>query len=422
MASLLKSVASPRNLKPEILVVGSGWAGYTLARQANKALMNVTLLSPRNHFLFTPLLTTTTVGTLEFRNICEPVRNIKNLLYYQATCNSLNLAHNRISCLTNDNSRFDLSYDALVLALGAESNTFKIKGVCENCFFMKQISDASAIRSKIISLFESTNLPNVDEMTKRERLTFVIVGAGPASIEFSAELYDFIVQEASRLYPHFKDYLRIYIVEAMKDILGMFHPDLRLYARKTFSSRNIHVLTGTAVTEVNRNEIILSDGQKIKTGMIVWNTGNKQTPFVESVDLLKEGRSQRLVIDEYCRVSDSKGNIVKNVFALGDCAVNGERALPPTAQVAYQQADWLARSLNGKETGPFKYVHRGTLAYIGDHKALADTGLWCLKGTPAWIFWNLVYIAKLFSLKSKIMVPLQWFINYLFGRSVVQLK
>lgn len=58
--------------KPRVLILGSGWAGNTLARRLQKNLFDVRMISPSNHFLFTPLLPSTAVGTLEFRAIQEP--------------------------------------------------------------------------------------------------------------------------------------------------------------------------------------------------------------------------------------------------------------------------------------------------------------------------------------------------------------
>ena len=57
------------------MILGTGWGSYSVLRSVNKKLFDVIVISPRNHFLFTPLLASTTVGTLEFRSIIEPVRN-----------------------------------------------------------------------------------------------------------------------------------------------------------------------------------------------------------------------------------------------------------------------------------------------------------------------------------------------------------
>ena len=53
--------------KSNLVIIGAGWGGFRLARDIDKEKYDVTILSPRNHFLFTPLLPSTSVGTLEFR-------------------------------------------------------------------------------------------------------------------------------------------------------------------------------------------------------------------------------------------------------------------------------------------------------------------------------------------------------------------
>ena len=75
--------------KKELVIVGCGWAGFRLAQDIDKSKYNVKLVSPRNYFLFTPLLPSTAVGTLEFRCIQEPVRTIPHLDYYQASCSTI---------------------------------------------------------------------------------------------------------------------------------------------------------------------------------------------------------------------------------------------------------------------------------------------------------------------------------------------
>lgn len=83
------STATNQAKRPRIVIVGSGWGGNTLARRLDKNRYDVRLISPANHFLFTPLLPSTAVGTLEFRAIQEPVRTIQGLgEYYQAKARS----------------------------------------------------------------------------------------------------------------------------------------------------------------------------------------------------------------------------------------------------------------------------------------------------------------------------------------------
>lgn len=84
--------------KPRVAILGAGWGGFTVAKGLKTKLFDVTVISPRNHFLFTPLLPSTAVGTLEYRCIQEPVRTLKGVTYHQADCTGIDLANKKITC------------------------------------------------------------------------------------------------------------------------------------------------------------------------------------------------------------------------------------------------------------------------------------------------------------------------------------
>jgi hypothetical protein len=76
--------------RPRLVVLGSGWAAFSLIKHIDRSIYDVTLVSPRNHMLFTPLLSSTAVGTLEFRSITEPIRNsFRDISFHQATCTQI---------------------------------------------------------------------------------------------------------------------------------------------------------------------------------------------------------------------------------------------------------------------------------------------------------------------------------------------
>ena len=138
--------------KPRVIVVGAGWAGYRVASDLDKKKFDVVVVSPRNHFLFTPLLPSTAVGTVEFRAIQEPIRKIPHLDYYQATVDSIDFSKGELCCadaFKTDAHKFTLEYDALVLAPGSETNTFGVPGVENNdsVYFLKQLQHARKISS-----------------------------------------------------------------------------------------------------------------------------------------------------------------------------------------------------------------------------------------------------------------------------------
>ena len=128
--------------RKKLVVLGTGWGGYSVVHKANKKLYDVIVVSPRNHFLFTPLLASTTVGTLEFRSIIEPIRNsgFRDEHHFHHSCAiSLDPDKQVVRCVSALDPRigYDVPYDALVIAVGAVPNDFNIPGVREHAFFLK---------------------------------------------------------------------------------------------------------------------------------------------------------------------------------------------------------------------------------------------------------------------------------------------
>ena len=364
---------SAKSVKPHVVILGGGWAGFRVASDLDKRKFNVTLISPRNHFLFTPLLPSTAVGTLEFRCIEEPIRTIKNLTYYQATADAIDFQKKRVLCTGafKEAHTFEVTFDKLVIACGAETNTFGIEGVgtTPHVYFLKQLSHARAIRNRLIECFERASSPGASEAEKRQLLTFIIVGGGPTSIEFAAEVYDFLKADVSQWYRDLFPLVQVKIVEAGSSILGSFAKSLVNYVEQLFRNRNVQVLTNTQVVKIYESKVVLNTREEIPFGLVVWSTGNKNVELTNSIQGVLKARNGRVIVDEFLRVLEDSGGKVTplsegSVFALGDCAVNGEKPLPQLAQVASQQAIYIAKEMNKLEASksegfskPFRYNH-----------------------------------------------------------------
>ncbi|MFO1491626.1 MAG: FAD-dependent oxidoreductase [Kiritimatiellia bacterium] len=420
-----ETAAAPRipcrpGKKPRLVVLGTGFAALSMLDKLHKEAFDITVVSPRNHFLFTPLLPSTTVGSIEFRSIIEPIRSavrFKNFTFFQAFVTAIDTSGKRLSCEgAMDGARFTIDYDVLVVAVGAVSRTFNIPGVREHAHFLKELNHARAIRQRIIECFERAAHPGLHEEEDRRLLHFVVVGGGPTGVEFAAELHDFLTQDLRKWYPREAAITRITVVEASSNILNAFHEELGSYAMKRFHRNRIDVRTGAVVKEVTPTSLKLTDGSEIPCGLVVWSTGIEATPLVQSLPFPKD-KGQRLHADPYFCVDESAA-----IYAIGDCATRIGDELPATAQVAMQEGRYLAYVLNRKVEGKppkvFKYKHLGMMAYIGNRRALADLPNWKGRGFSAWVFWRSVYLTKLVSLKNKMTVAFDWFKALLFGRDV----
>jgi NADH:ubiquinone reductase (non-electrogenic) len=402
--------------RPPLVLLGSGFGAFSLLKTIKHGLYDITVVSPRNHFLFTPLLPSTTVGTIEFRSIIEPIRAARpDAQYYQAYCTEILPEKNLIRCKSAiDEQEFELHYAVLVIAVGAENNTYNISGVYEHALFLKELNDARTIRQRIIENFEHASQPNLSDEKQKRLLHFVVVGGGPTGVEFAAEMHDFLISDLKKLYPSLAEMVRITLLEAREQILNTFDAALSEYTSKHFKRQNIDVRTNSIVSRVEKEKIILKDGTILPYGLIVWSTGIGPTSFVQSLSFPKDAQS-RLLTNEYF-------NITENIYAIGDCATINGKYYPATSQVAQQEGNFLAKQLErkilGKPLKPFRYKHYGMLAYIGSEKALADLSAFKGRGFTTWLFWRSVYLTKLVSIKNKILVIFDWLKTFFFGRDI----
>ena len=405
--------------RPRLIVLGTGFGAFSLVKNIGREF-DVTVISPRNHFLFTPLLPSTTVGTIEFRSIIEPIRYARrDIRFLHANAHDVHPAARAVSCVgAMDGLPFTLEYDVLVIAVGAVSNTFGVPGVAEHALFLKELYDARKLRQEIIRCFERANLPGRAPEERSTLLHFVICGGGPTGVEVAAEISDFLMEDLRRPYPHLVQEARITVVEALKEILNTFDEKLRSYALDAFRRNHIRVLTESPVTRVEKNTLTLQDGSTLTFGLLLWSTGNGPTPFAERVSLPKDNRS-RFLIDRFFRVKEQE-----SIHAIGDCAILSASPLPATAQVAQQQgkylADLLTRIHRGRPVKPFTYKHLGMLAYVGGNKALADLSSYKGAGWFTWIFWRSAYLTRIVSMKNKVKVLFDWTMARLFGRDISQ--
>ncbi|XP_028788704.1 external alternative NAD(P)H-ubiquinone oxidoreductase B2, mitochondrial [Neltuma alba] len=338
--------------KKKVVVLGTGWAGTSFLRNLDNPRYEVLVVSPRNYFAFTPLLPSVTSGTIEARSIVEPIRNIfrkkkMNIEYGEAECMKIDAENRKIYCRSNINNNlngkeeFVVDYDYLIIAVGANVNTFNTPGVEEHCHFLKEVEDAQKIRRTVIDCFERASLPNVSDEEKKRILHFAIVGGGPTGVEFAASLHDFVNEDLVKLYPGIKDLVKITLLEAGDHILSMFDKRITAFAEDKFKRDGIDVKTGSMVVKVSEKEIStkeLKNGGGITTipyGMAVWSTGVGTRPFIKDfMKQINQASRRALATDEWLRVEGCD-----NVYALGDCATINQRKVMEDIAAIFKKAD-----------------------------------------------------------------------------------
>lgn len=420
-------MASNSKLTKRILILGSGFGGLYTALHLEKkfrpdAAVEMTLVNRENFFLFTPMLHEVAAGDLDLTHIVNPVRKLlRRTHFFNGDIKKIDLKECRVIVAhADDNHDHELAYDYLVLALGSVTNFYHLPGLAENALTMKSLSDAIRLRSRLIKNLEEADFECACEDRSR-LLTVVVAGGGFAGVETIASVNDF-VREAIEFYPKLSEKeVRMVLIEATDAILPELGPQLGAYARKKLTGRGVQFLMNTAVKGVSNEEVNLSDGTSIKTNMLVWTAGVSPSPLLDMLNCSKE--RGRLVTNEFLEVTDYPG-----VWALGDCAAvpnpTTGKSCPPTAQHAIRQgkvvAENVVAAIDGGQRRRFEFKTIGALASIGKRTGVARIMGINFSGFIAWWLWRTIYLSKLPRFEKKVRVALDWFLDLLFSKDLVQ--
>ncbi|KAF2964306.1 hypothetical protein GQX73_g9278 [Xylaria multiplex] len=324
-----------KKYKPRLVILGSGWGSVALLKQLNPDDYHVTVISPKNYFLFTPMLPSATVGTLEFRSLVEPIRRVLSRVhghYLRGTAEDVEFSHKLVEVsqinAQGKEVRFYVPYDKLVIGVGSSSNTHGVKGL-ENCHFLKDINDARKIRNQVMRNVELACLPTTEDSERRRLLSFVVSGGGPTGVEFAAELFDLLNEDLTRNFPRLlRNEISVHIIQSRSHILNTYDEALSKYAEERFARDQIEVLTNSRVKEVKPEKIIFTqkaeDGsvitKELPMGFCLWSTGVSQADLCKRI-AAKLGPAQNnrhaLETDTHLRLN---GTPLGDVYAIGDCA------------------------------------------------------------------------------------------------------
>ncbi|GLI68456.1 hypothetical protein VaNZ11_012878 [Volvox africanus] len=294
-----------RTGRPRLVILGTGWAAARLAHDIDPKLYDITVVSPRNHMVFTPLLASTTVGTLEPRSVAVHMNDIQPALsspsnsLFIAEAQAVDLASRTVTCRSADGVSFSVSYDKLAICTGSQGSTFGIPGVLEHAHFLRDVKQAESIRQRLIENLALAGIPGRALPDWQRLLHVVIVGGGPTGVEVAGELTDFISNELRALYPERARGMRVTLVEA-RELLGSFDASLREYAARKLIRRGV-VLKKGVVHEVTERDVVLKDGTVLPYGLCIWSTGVGPTPFTLSLPFAKTAVG-RIAVDKFMRV------------------------------------------------------------------------------------------------------------------------
>jgi NADH dehydrogenase len=383
--------------RPRVLILGGGFAGVGAAQKLKGADADVVLVDRHDYHTFQPLLYQLASGLLETTAVAHSLRDLlerpDNTSIHKATVTAVDLDAREV--------RFDelapMSYDYLVLGLGAEVNLFGTEGAAEHAFPMYTMPDAVRLKNHLLERWEATDRD--PSLADDGALNIVIVGGGPTGVETAGAAAELYRADFARDYPQLpQEQARVILVEAGPDLFSMFKPKLRAYAEKALTDRTVEVMTGTTVAAVSPTRVTLKSGDVLKAHTLVWGAGLQGNRLVQTLGLELQ-RGNRIGVGPDLALPDHP-----EVYALGDVAAivdpKTEQVLPQLGSVALQSGEHagetIARRIAGKEPKPFKYKDKGTMATIGRHAAVVQMlGGRTMTGRKAQLAWAAVHLALL---------------------------
>ncbi|GAA1844745.1 NAD(P)/FAD-dependent oxidoreductase [Microlunatus capsulatus] len=419
-----------------VVVVGGGYAGFYTAWQLEKRLRQdeaeVVVVDPRPYMTYQPFLPEVAAGSVEARHAAVSLRrHLRRSTLVPGTVTRIDHAQRQVEVGLADGGSRVLGYDAVVVTAGAVTRTLPIPGVAEEAIGLKHVEEAVAIRDRLLVAFDQASaLPPGPE--RRRLLTVVVVGGGFTGVEGFGELLSLATALLRRYRELTADDLHFHLVEASGRILPEVSDRPGAWVVRSLERRGARVHLRTLVQSAVGGHVVLSDGEELDAGLIVWTAGNGANPVVaRHTDLPVDGRG-RVVVRADLRVG-TPAEPVAGAWAAGDDAAVPDLAARtpgaltvPNAQHAVRQGRLLARNLvadlRGRPTKDYVHHDLGVVATLGLGRGVFESGPVVLTGFPAWLAHRGYHVLAVPSWERKVRVLAVWLPALLFGRDIVSLQ
>ena len=396
--------------RPRVLILGGGFAGIGAARELKKADVDVVLVDRHDFHTFQPLLYQVATDLLDPSEVAHPLRDLfhdqPNGTIHQATATAIDLEKREVQFEEMD----PLSYDYLVIGLGAKVNFFGVEGASEHAFPMYTLKDALRLKEHVLKRWEAADRD--PSLVEDGALAIVVVGGGPTGVESVGALSELYRSDFAKDYPSMQlEGAKLAVVEAGPALFSMFDPKLRDYATERLESWDVEVLLGEVVSSVTPTRVTLKSGRELKAHTLVWGAGLEAHPLAQTLGLELE-HGNRIPVGPELSVEGHP-----EVFAVGDIAwitdaKTGE-VLPQLGSVALQAGERagenIARAVAGEAAKPFAYHDKGTMATIGPGAAVIQFPHGrTMKGKAAFLAWGAVHLALLSTGEDRSKAVVNW--------------
>ncbi|WP_255755409.1 NAD(P)/FAD-dependent oxidoreductase [Massilia sp. erpn] len=397
-------------MRSKFVIVGGGAGGLELACKLGRKLGpgQVMLVDSRLYHIWKPSLHEVAAGTLDIHQeglSYQMLAHDNHFTYVYGPLTALDAASRSLTVGAIHGEHGEtilpqrqIGYDALVLAVGSTSNYFGVPGAAEHTISLNATEDAERFRLTLLKLLVKAELEQASRA--RSGVDVVIIGGGATGVELAAEL-----REASGVYAAYgfgqldplKD-VRITLLEGAPRILAPLPERVSSAALKLLLQRAITVATDTRVTAITDEKVAVQGGQEYPADIVVWAAGIKAPSFLAELGL-PLAKGGQIEVGGDLAVPGFPG-----IYALGDCAhcVGADgKPVPPRAQAAHQQADYLldtfVRQAEGRAppTAPYAYRDYGSLVSFGPSTSVGSL-MGSLKGLNWFVegmFARLMYVS-----------------------------
>jgi NADH dehydrogenase len=408
-----------------IIIVGGGFAGTTLAQKLDGALAagyELVLISEESYATFHPMLPEAVGASIFPEQVVAPIRQMLSRgRFIMGRVSAIDPTAKTLTCSTLA-GELRLSYEHLVLAFGNRARLDLIPGLAEHALPLKTVGDAMHIRNVVLRRMAQIELEN-DRGLRRRLGHFVVIGGGFSGVEVAGELVD-CLKSIRRYYPRVAaSEIRVTVLQDQHRLLLELTERLGTAAKHSLAARGVDVRVGTRAVSISAEAVTLADGAMLQSATVICTIGTRPNALVENLGVpIEHGR---VVVNGDLSVKDMPG-----LWAIGDCAqvpnaYDGKLA-PPTAQFAVREARCLAANLvatlSGGPTQAFDYRARGSMAAIGHLKGVADVFGIPVSGLPAWLLWRAYYLSQMPTLGRKLRIFVEWTWGMFFPTDITHLR
>lgn len=333
-----------------IIIIGFGWSSIAFLDNIDTSKYKIDVISKNDCFQYTPLLAqniNNDIDCLTLRN--KLTKNIINCQHINYTPNNVIDVNFNKDTVILDNKE-TIKYDYLIFAHGSTINYYNINGVEKNSYILKTVNDMNKIKSKLNTLPKDSNI--------------AIMGCGPTGVEIIGSLMDM-------------NKFNIIAIDGMDRPVSMFDRKISDIIVNLWKDKNMNIMMNNFVTKMDDKTITIKNkniNTNINYDMGIWCGGvmnNTLTNVILNKYFEKNKRYNGLPVNNYLLLNKFKNinNYNMNVYAIGDASMT---KYPKTAQVAYQQGEYLAKRFNNdfKDDNMFKFNDMGQFSYIGNNKSI----------------------------------------------------